>query len=294
METPDGYVALKGDASSRAYFRGNGHVLVHYPREMEDAFERYLFWHHQYGEMGLSVPGILHIDRKRLEMRIEDWGDVDGVEHFKSLPSGEARVSFVDDVWRQISGIQMLADHIPTFEPTRIDIATELTFFLEHAGSTIFSMRDTSWLSELCERVIQELTSEPWELAHRDYHFRNILVKRSLFCIIDFQDTQLAPVHYDTVSLLFDNYLDLGSLRQEICDGLDDLQLRWTALQRNLKALGTFCWFGFKANKPWFREAIPLAMSHVTDHLHVLRLEDEVLAWQELQKNAEKCLFGTS
>ena len=62
----------------------------------------------------------------------------------------------------------------------------------------------------------------------------------------------VAPEYYDIVSFVFDSYLDLGMLRDFFLNRLekagikiDPQQFNLTALQRNIKALGTF---GFQIN----------------------------------------------
>jgi aminoglycoside/choline kinase family phosphotransferase len=90
-------------------------------------------------------------------------------------------------------------------------------------------------------------------LCHRDYHSRNLMVHGGTLHIIDFQDARMGPDTYDLVSLLRDSYVDLPErtvdeliayfLALGGCAG-DAASFRrrfdLMALQRNLKALGTF------------------------------------------------------
>ena len=89
-------------------------------------------------------------------------------------------------------------------------------------------------------------------LCHRDYHSRNLMLHQGRLYMIDFQDARLGPDTYDLVSLLRDSYVDLtevalneliayylaltGARRRGRVPRRFDLM----ALQRNLKALGTF------------------------------------------------------
>ena len=90
-------------------------------------------------------------------------------------------------------------------------------------------------------------------LCHRDYHSRNLMLHRDSLYIIDFQDARMGPDTYDLVSLLRDSYVDI--VDREVDELIayflalkgrnqDDLEFRRRfdvmALQRNLKALGTF------------------------------------------------------
>jgi len=282
---PSDYTPLKGDASSRAYFRGRGHVLVRYPADGGDSFDNYLLWTKRYQSGGLRVPEILDADRNKMEMKLEDWGDTDGVSWFHKINKENKKMAFVGSLYRLIPLIQSLEYGEEGKSRKRIDVEWELGFFLKHARPTIFRNLDVSWLKSFCSEIVRVLEIGNWVLAHRDYHFRNILVQNGKICVIDFQDTRMAPEFYDNVSLLFDNYLDLDSTIPEVEPDMDNAALRWVALQRNLKALGTFAWFGYKQEKLWFRESIPLAMHHVLSHLNALGLKAEAEKWQKLMES---------
>lgn len=284
-DVPSDYTPLKGDASSRAYYRGRGHILVRYPADGAESFDNYLLWAERYRIGGVRVPKILDVDRDGMEMKLEDWGDIDGVNWFRQINAEKEKTAFVRSVYRLIPRIQTLEYGGEETSRKRINVEWELRFFLKHTRDTIFKNADVSWLQPLCVEIVRVLESGNWALAHRDYHFRNILVQNGEFCVIDFQDTRMAPEFYDNVSLLFDNYLDLDGIIPEVEPDRDNTSLRWAALQRNLKALGTFAWFGYKQGKLWFRESIPLAMRHVESHLEVLGLKEEAKMWRKLMES---------
>ena len=92
-------------------------------------------------------------------------------------------------------------------------------------------------------------------LCHRDYHSRNLMLHDGSLYIIDFQDARMGPDTYDLVSLLRDSYVDLtaaaGRRADRVFPGAQGRRPRrrsgefrrrfdLMALQRNLKALGTF------------------------------------------------------
>ena len=108
-------------------------------------------------------------------------------------------------------------------------------------------------IGEEWSAIASELAGEPRVLCHRDYHSRNLMLHGDSLFIIDFQDARMGPDTYDLVSLLRDSYVDL--VDREVDDLIayflalkgrnqDDLEFRRRfdvmALQRNLKALGTF------------------------------------------------------
>src|SRR4029079_16076160 len=101
--------------------------------------------------------------------------------------------------------------------------------------------------------MIESVASEQRVLCHRDYHSRNLMLHGGELYIIDFQDARMGPDTYDLVSLLRDSYVDLPEKTVSellayylaLCGRTGDqkaFRQRFDimALQRNLKALGTF------------------------------------------------------
>src|SRR4029079_17079644 len=118
--------------------------------------------------------------------------------------------------------------------------------------------------------MIEALASEPRVLCHRDYHSRNLMLHSGELYIIDFQDARMGPDTYDLVSLLRDSYVDLPEptvneliayfLPRKGATGEDpDFQRRFDlmALQRNLKALGTFGYQTTAKRNPVYIQYIP-------------------------------------
>jgi aminoglycoside/choline kinase family phosphotransferase len=128
--------------------------------------------------------------------------------------------------------------------------------------------------------LVNTLANEPRVLCHRDYHSRNLMLHESQLYIIDFQDARMGPDTYDLVSLLRDSYVDLpdhtvdellayflalkgftGSER-EFRNRFDTM-----ALQRNLKALGTFGYQTTARRNPVYIQYIPRTLKYVRDNL---------------------------
>ena len=108
--------------------------------------------------------------------------------------------------------------------------------------------------------------------THRDYHSRNILVHEGDFVVIDFQDARLGPASYDLVSFCFDPYLNINyKFRKNLLEEsiysfskelpkktVENILESWkaVALQRLLKAIGSFAYLGKKAGKQYFYQYI--------------------------------------
>jgi aminoglycoside/choline kinase family phosphotransferase len=101
--------------------------------------------------------------------------------------------------------------------------------------------------------------------------------------IIDFQDARMGPDTYDLVSLLRDSYVDLPEHTVEELiayflalkgqTGADSAFRRrfdTMALQRNLKALGTFGYQTTARRNPVYIQYIPRTLRYVRDNLEHL------------------------
>ncbi len=260
---------LQGDASARRYFRGANFIKAVYPPEMRESFYNYLKWYKIYKKHGIPVPELYDVDTVNLEMLIEDCGDINGVDYFKGLEDSLSKKRFVSEIYSLIGLIRSIPEK-ENIEAPVLDFERELDFFTQQCLGVLIPENYCDFLKELADYVIENLKNIPLKLAHRDFHFRNILVKNGRIFVIDFQDTLFAPDYYDSVSLMFDAYLDLGEFRRIEAD-LDKKNYRFVALQRNLKALGTFCKFGLRGNKPWFRDSVPNALNYVEEHLDILK-----------------------
>jgi aminoglycoside/choline kinase family phosphotransferase len=129
--------------------------------------------------------------------------------------------------------------------------------------------------------MAQELASEPKVLCHRDYHSRNLMVHEGTLVIIDFQDARMGPDTYDLVSLLRDSYVDLTETQVDElvayflalrgAGPAEDLAFRprfdLMALQRNLKALGTFGYQTTARSNPVYIQFMPRTLSYVRTNL---------------------------
>jgi aminoglycoside/choline kinase family phosphotransferase len=161
----------------------------------------------------------------------------------------------------------------------------EMDFFIKHFlegyRGIVFAARERDALRAQLAEVVDELAAEPRVLCHRDYHSRNLMLRDERLCIIDFQDARLGPDTYDLASLLRDSYVDLA---EETVDELiayflalqgrsgEDTNFRrrfdLMALQRNLKALGTFGYQTTGRRNPVYIQYIPRTLKYARETLH--------------------------
>jgi aminoglycoside/choline kinase family phosphotransferase len=127
--------------------------------------------------------------------------------------------------------------------------------------------------------IAEELAGEARVLCHRDYHSRNLMLHEGRLYIIDFQDTRMGPDTYDLVSLLRDSYVEFTEPQIDeliafflalrgigVASSPDAAEFRrrfdLMALQRNLKALGTFGFQTATRHNPVYIQYIPRTLTY--------------------------------
>ena len=269
--------SIRSEASRRRFYRirrgRSDLVAMVYPEPSRDDVERFLTVQRIYASHGLRVPRIHDVLDDQVVLQ-EDAGDLLLQKAWRQGGTGQ-RVHLLNEC-REI--LRMLAAVPPAMAGSRLDPARqkwEMDFFLKHffphypRGGC-----DETVLREGLAQLVESIGTET-VFAHRDFHSRNLLVKGGAIVMVDFQDSLLAPRYYDLASLVFDSYLDLGRSREILFVGRewtedDRRQLRLTALQRNIKALGTFAFQVHENKHLAYARYIPRTLRHIQGHLQVL------------------------
>ena len=306
-------VPLTGDASDRRYYRvltahGVPFVLALHAGSFDVNTLPFANVARLFERMPVPIPKILgHADDIGV-LALEDLGDVTLQAHL-----GAATSSQHSDLYRQavalIATIQNRGADLesPEYLPYRIafdveKLTWEMEFFTRHFieayRGVVMSSVVREALREEFAVIIEELAAERRVLCHRDYHSRNLMYHQERLYIIDFQDARMGPDTYDLVSLLRDSYVDLPEStvsdlvayflalkgltgQQEAFRDRFDLM----ALQRNLKALGTFGYQTTARRNPVYIQYIPRTLRFVRDnlerHQRFARLRDVLSAHVE-------------
>src|SRR5947208_1417708 len=268
-------VPLTGDASDRKYFRiipsdGPSIVLALHAGPIDFATLPFANVSMLFERIPLPIPGMLgHADDLGI-VALQDLGDVTLQAHLGAASPAEHAALYREAValiaTLQQRGEQLASpDYLPYGISFDVDkLAWELDFFTKHFleayRGVMLSDDQRMTLRTEFAAIVEELASEPRVLCHRDYHSRNLMLSESRLYIIDFQDARMGPDTYDLVSLLRDSYVDLpeqvveeliayflalkGIAGTASHDAANATEFRRRfdvmALQRNLKALGTF------------------------------------------------------
>lgn len=289
-------VPLTGDASDRRYFRVHlrgapSIVLALHAGPIEFASLPFVGVAELLRQVPLPVPAILHHSDALGIIGLEDLGDVTLQAHLGAAPAAEHaalyRQAIAFLVRLQARGAELASPRYPpyavAFDAERL--TWELEFFVRHflVAYRGHALREAVREALRAEwRVLaEELAAEPRVLCHRDYHSRNLMLHRGGLYIIDFQDARLGPDTYDLASLLRDSYVDLdeGTVHELIAYFLalatgarqEDAEFRrrfdLMALQRNLKALGTFGYQTTSRANPVYIQYIPRTLAYVRANL---------------------------
>jgi N-acetylmuramate 1-kinase len=288
-------VPLTGDASDRRYFRillrdEPSQVIAMHPGAIE--FEALPFVNvcELLTAMPAPVPFILgHSDALGI-IALQDLGDVTLQAHLGAASPAEHRalyrqaVSLVETLQRR--GTELASSK---YVPYRIGfdvekLTWELQFFTKHfleayRGAALSPTRRDA-LAQEYSAMVEELASEPRVLCHRDYHSRNLMLKEGTLYIIDFQDARMGPDTYDLASLLRDSYVDftedeveeliaffLALKGEREKSGEFRRRFDLMALQRNLKALGTFGFQTTSRANPVYIQYMPRTLNYVRANL---------------------------
>jgi len=291
-------VPLTGDASDRRYFRvllpdSGSIVLSLHAAPFE--FEKLPFVNvaRLLAAMPVPIPAVLgHADDLGV-LALADLGDVTLQAHLGAASAAEhaalyrQAVALIATLQRRGADLES-PEYVPFAIAFDVEKLTwELDFFIKHFIEAYRGVVIATPLKEELRRelavVVDTLAAERRVLCHRDYHSRNLMLHSGELYIIDFQDARMGPDTYDLVSLLRDSYVDLPeetvseliayflALNGRTSEAREFRQrFDMMALQRNLKALGTFGYQTTARRNPVYIQYIPRTLRYVRKNLDQL------------------------
>ena len=295
--TPDvqRIVPLTGDASDRRYvrvhLRGRPSVVLSvHAGPIEFATSPFVRVARLFAQMPLPVPALVHHDDALGVIGQQDLGDVTLQAHLGGLQAAGRATRYREAVQLivrlQQRGAALAAPEHPPYGIAfdHEKLTWELEFFVRHfllayRGALPEEAVRTALRQEWAT-IVDELASEPRVLCHRDYHSRNLMWHEGTLYVIDFQDARMGPDTYDLASLLRDSYVDLPDAavddliayffaltRGAAATPAESLEFRrrfdLMALQRNLKALGTFGYQTTTRANPVYMQYVPRTLAYV-------------------------------
>lgn len=261
-------------------------------------------------EEKIPAPRVLGVDRERGLILQTDVGARDLCSYFKRAdragePESRRRLLFhaIDMIVR----LQKL-NPPPVVRERRFDfekLHQEMEFLFEALrrameiapGFQMITFELAMFLKELCSFLG---SADPMVFTHRDYHSRNIMLREEQgvlhYSLIDFQDARLGLPYYDVASLLYDPYAPLTAEDRRMGlqyffkkSGRDQGELHLfhtSALQRLLKALGTYLFQVVVRENPAYLESIPRCLARAEEVVQLGRFPDSVFifVWELREK----------
>jgi aminoglycoside/choline kinase family phosphotransferase len=238
--------------------------------------------------MPVPTPRVLGYDNALGILALQDLGDVTLQAHLGTQAfhahAALYRQAVAHIVTMQTRGAALTSPaYLPYGIAFDVDKLTwELDFFLKHYLSAyrnaVLPQAAFDAVRAEFQIIVEELAAEPRVLCHRDYHSRNLMLAQGTLYLIDFQDARMGPDTYDLASLLRDSYLDLNDITvNELIAyflalkggtaGAPDFRARFDlmALQRNLKAMGTFGYQTTTRQNPVYIQYMPRTLRYVGD-----------------------------
>lgn len=288
-------VPLTPDASDRRYFRllianAPSIVLSLYSAPFDVKTMPFVNVATLLAKMPVPIPEVIGHAGDLGVLALQDLGDVTLQAHLGAATPEEHAARYREAV-AIIATLQRRGGELesPAYLPYGISfdvekLTWELDFFTKHfleayRGVTLADDQRAALRSEF-SIIILELAAEPPVLCHRDYHSRNLMFRDGQLYVIDFQDARLGPDTYDLVSLLRDSYLDLTEQTvaeliayflalKRVTGAETEFRRRFDvmALQRNLKALGTFGYQTTARRNPVYIQYIPRTLRYVRNNL---------------------------
>lgn len=295
--------AINEEGSNRIYYRikstkkNKTYVLcITYPFVEQDDFiqlSKYLL------QKKAKIPKLLGYSHQEGLILLEDGGNLylqDQILFYKQEKKYKSIIELykkiIDELlyWHSLKDIPIFVEK-RYFDKTKLNF--EIDFFFErlnHQRIEIKNLKIRTFFTELNEFLSD--SKHEFVFTHRDFHSRNILLKKNQFKIIDYQDARMGLRWYDLSSLLFDPYVQLDFsiikilfeyyLQKISLKEIDHREIFYLqALQRLTKALGSFLFLGYEKQKPKFISYILPTLELLLDLYAIVRFPDFIFQFYQ-------------
>ncbi len=276
-------IPLAGDASSRKYYRiqkGKSSLVACWgdPNEVTPTHQNFMELQKVLYQNQIPVPLLISSDLEKGILIQQDLGD-QSLFH-KGVKKEDLEMAI--DYMIAIHSIDLNPYSKSSFATLSFDrekLSYELDLTTEYFLNQYMKIEDLGrWRNSFEEFLPALLDSSKMVLVHRDYHSKNIMVHQNKLYIIDFQDARLGYPQYDLCSLLEDCYVKYESKTKEEMieyyykesnqkEDFNTFKKNYDlmAIQRILKALGTFTMMKFLRRNEDYLQYIPYALTNLKE-----------------------------
>lgn len=216
-------IQLAGDASARRYYRvieGEKTWVLMCWEPFQSENYPFISVQRHFASCEVQVPEVVAIGESLGVLLLEDLGDLTLERKFWESSQQEASEGFYIKTLNELIKIHDRATNsnvTSSASVTRFDVEKflwEMNYAKEHLLLGLLKLNLSENVATELQNAFQEfcttLANEPAVICHRDFHSRNVMIKRDKVIIIDFQDARLGPAQYDLVSLFKDSYVDMS------------------------------------------------------------------------------------
>lgn len=252
---PGGWVPLCAHASARLYWRGAWEgepaLFADFGDDL-DGRKRFICLSRWLPENGIRVPKLFAAPPGERWV-VQEFVPGEDASHRRWDRALEAKAFAVAGSFAALEEARWPCS-LPLHRLDGDRLRFELAFFDLHFLQGLLNLPQDADRRRALDGLAEEVAGYPPLLAHRDYHSDNLRVADDgALVVLDFQDLLVAPRCYDVASLSVDAYRRTSAAFRARCEswcgerwGVGREEFGRTALQRALKALGTF---GFQVTR---------------------------------------------
>jgi len=295
--------------SDRRYYRrknsAQSEVLVRYAKlvpagfkQGNDAdFHRHIEYTKFFRKHNIPVPELIDVDYENRTAVFEDLGDLSLYSWLKCR-RGKGQI---EEMYRRVLNILVELHTTVTSHISELPLLQERVFDYEHARweTDYFMEQFVKNIKGIDIKNIPALTDEFHKLAkktdsfaktiiHRDFQSQNIMVKKGIPRLIDYQGARIGPPAYDAASILWDPYFRLDDSDRKTLleyyiqqmkkksgekfketDFIESMTV--CCLQRHMQALGAYGFLSSVKGKKYFLKHIPEGLNLLKKDIMPLR-----------------------
>ncbi len=227
----------------------------------------------------VKVPKILRQNIKKGFLILEDLGSIHYLDILDENNFEDLYKKAIDEIIKmQDADVSGLPVYNKSFLISEMNLMQE--WYIDKFLPVNLSKEQKNIISNVIDAVSDVVLTQTQNVfVHRDFHSRNIMLKKNeKIGIIDYQDAMSGAITYDLASLLEDSYIEFK--REDILKlvlyfrdkkgiKIDDATfIRWfdfASMQRHMKVLGIFARLFKRDEKMQYLENIPLTLQYLFD-----------------------------
>lgn len=221
---------LTGDASTRRYYRAmlgsESYVIcLDDPLAQGKVESNFVNVQRLLTLGGVRVPRIYDKDFSKGYLLEEDLGDETLLRRLAMISSPEEELSYYQRALGEIIKLHQMAvssdqgwivtTYAFDFEKLMWEMNFTLDYFVTKLLNSSFPRQEAALVQIQLQKICKSLSNAKMVVTHRDYHSRNIMVKKDELIVIDFQDARMGIPQYDLTSLLEDSYYELSQANHD-------------------------------------------------------------------------------